>query len=59
MLPQFEKAANALIDEVGATTALSMALAHISGQTKKIKSRSLISGEEGLITFELKTDSEV
>ncbi len=59
MLTQFEEAASEFIEEVGAVKALSMALAHISGQTKKVKARSLISGEEGLVTLELKTDTEV
>jgi len=48
-----------LIEELGAKNALCMALAYISGQTTKINKRSLLTGQEGYETFELKTDTEI
>lgn len=36
-----------------------MALAFISGQTSKINAWSCITGEEGLETIQIKTDSEI
>lgn len=59
VLPQFEKTADSLIEQFGAKKALQMALAFISGQTTKIGKRSLLTGQEGYETIEMKVDSEV
>lgn len=58
-LPGFAKAADELIAEVGATEAVSMALAYISGQTKKLKVRSAVTGEEGKETIKMNCGTEV
>ena len=45
MVEKFRDFAQALVEKLGAVEALAAALAHISN-TKEIKSRSLITGEE-------------
>lgn len=60
ILPFFEDAAQKFIDEVGAKEALCMALAYISDASKAaIGGKSYITGEEGVITYILKSDREV
>jgi hypothetical protein len=59
VLPQFDKTAESLIEQYGAKKALTMALAYISGQTQKIGKRSLLNGQEGYETIELKCDTEI
>lgn len=54
-LTYFREAAEALIEERGAVDAVAAALAHISGTTE-IKSRSLLSSQEGYTTYVLKQD---
>ena len=54
-LTYFREAAEALIEERGAVDAVAAALAHISGTTE-IKSRSLLSSQEGYTTYILKQD---
>ena len=45
----FREAAQALVEKMGAVDAVAASLAHISG-TKEIKSRSLLTGREVVIT---------
>lgn len=54
----FEDFAQYLIDTKGALKAVSLALAYISGTTEKIKKRSLLTGQEHFVTYDLKTDEE-
>ena len=49
VLDMFREAAQALVDKMGAVDAVAASLAHISG-TKEIKSRSLLTGREVVIT---------
>lgn len=58
VLKLFEETAQKLIDSKGALKAVSLALAYISGTTKTIKKRSLLTGEEHYITFDLQTNEE-
>ena len=58
VLKLFEETAQQLIDSKGALKAVSLALAYISGTTKTIKKRSLLTGEEHYITFDLQTNEE-
>ena len=46
----FREAAQALVEKMGAVDAVAASLAHISG-TKEIKSRSLLTGREVVITW--------
>ncbi|XP_028405033.1 nucleolar RNA helicase 2-like [Dendronephthya gigantea] len=54
-LTYFREAAEALIEDRGAVDAVAAALAHISGTTE-IKSRSLLSSQEGYTTYILKQE---
>ncbi|RMX50101.1 hypothetical protein pdam_00002942 [Pocillopora damicornis] len=58
VVEKFRDFAQALVEKLGAVEALAAALAHISN-TKEIKSRSLITGEEGFITYLLKSRLEM
>lgn len=58
VLPHFEEAANELIESKGALKAVQLALAYISGNTEKIKQRSMLTGTEGFVTFIVKCDEE-
>ena len=58
VLQYFEDAADELIESKGAKKAVQLALAYISRNTKGIKKRSLLSAEEGLVTFEILFDEE-
>lgn len=51
VLEYFNDIAEEMIEEVGATRALSKALAFISGNTKKISQRSILCSIEGYITY--------
>jgi len=53
VLPFFDETAQELIRCHGADKALTMALAYISGHLSKIQNRSLLTGQEGYITYEL------
>lgn len=58
VLTMFEDTAQDLIDSKGALKAVSLALAYISGTTEKIKKRSLLTGQEHFVTFNLQTNEE-
>jgi ATP-dependent RNA helicase DDX21 len=58
VLKMFEDTAKYLIDTEGALKAVSLALAYISGTTEKIKKRSMLTGQEHFVTYDLKTDVE-
>lgn len=58
VLHLFQETAQELIDQKGALKAVSMALAYISGTTEKIKKRSLLTGQEHFVTYDLKTTEE-
>ncbi|CAG8670562.1 2780_t:CDS:2, partial [Ambispora leptoticha] len=51
ILPYFHATAKLLIDNKGAIEALSAALAYMTGYSNGIKTRSLLSGNEGCITL--------
>lgn len=57
-LPLFEETADLLIKEFGEKKALLLTLAYISGNLNKIKKRSLLSGTEGYVTYQLDTSSD-
>lgn len=58
VLPLFEDTAKQLIESKGALEAVSLALAYISGTMEKIKARSMLTGQEKFISFNLQTDAE-
>lgn len=58
VLNLFEDFAQYLIDTKGALKAVSLALAYISGTTEKIKERSLLTGQEHFVTYDLQTEEE-
>ncbi|XP_030835960.1 nucleolar RNA helicase 2-like [Strongylocentrotus purpuratus] len=58
MVAMFKSAAEAIIAEKGAVAALAAALAHITGSTA-MKTRSLLTAEEGKTTFLLETQSQL
>ena len=59
LLPLFEDAAEKLLSEVDAKEALCMALAFISETSKSnLTNRSLLSGEDGLVTYIMKSERE-
>ena len=58
MIKIFQKSAQKLIEEYGAENGVARLLAHISGHTEKMKSRSLLCGAEGFITYEIKFNSK-
>ena len=51
VLGHFSSIADQLIKEFGAKEAIQRAMAIISGNTKKIHARSLITGTENMVTF--------
>lgn len=53
MIKKFQQ----LIDEFGAVNAVSRLFAYVSGLTENIKSRSLLVGAEGFITYQIKYNS--
>ena len=53
----FTETAKQIIEEKGGLNAMCRALAYISGHTEKISERSLITTENGLVTYLLKFDS--
>ena len=53
VLPYFKEAATKLILDKGALNAVSLALAYISGATEKLKPRSLLSGDEDMVTLQI------
>jgi len=57
-LPLFEETADLLVKEFGDKKALLLTLAYISGNLNKIKKRSLLSGTEDFVTYQLETDKE-
>lgn len=57
-LDNFKKDANDLLKEYDSVEIVSRLLAHLAGQTGEIKSRSVICGAEGFVTFQLDTDIE-
>ena len=57
-LPLFADAAKELIESMGPEKALSLALAKIAGATTDIKNRSMLTGNEGFVTYELQLDKE-
>jgi ATP-dependent RNA helicase DDX21 len=58
MIKIFQSSATKLIEEYGAENALARLFAYISGHTEKMKSRSLLCGAEGFITYEIKFNSK-
>ena len=58
VLQYFNDIAEEMIAEEGAVTALSKALAFISGNTKKISQRPLLCSIEGYITYLVKAPTE-
>lgn len=59
VLELFEDAASDFIEEVGAKDALCMALAFISEtHTKHLESKSLLTGEDGMVTYALRTSDK-
>ena len=60
ILPLFQDAADKFIEEVGAREALWMALAFISETSKEhLTSRSMLTGEDGMVTYLLKGAKEI
>lgn len=57
-LPLFTETADLLVKEFGEKKALLLTLAYISGNLSKIKKRSLLSGTEDFITYQLDTDKD-
>ena len=57
VLPLFEETAELLTKEFGEKKALLLTLAYISGNLNKIKKRSLLSGTEGFVTYQLETNN--
>lgn len=57
-LPLFGDTADLLIKEFGEKKALLLTLAYISGNLNKIKKRSLLSGTEDYVTYQLETTSD-
>jgi len=57
VLKPFNDSAEQLIEEFGAVNAVSRLFAHVSGLTENIKSRSLLIGSEGFITYQIKYNS--
>ena len=55
MINLFKTNANELINEYTAEIAIARLLAYVSGHTEKLKSRSLIVGAEGFVTYQIKT----
>ena len=47
----FKEASDELIEEIGASDALSRAIAYISGYTQKMKQRSLLCSVDGYVTY--------
>ncbi|MBO6243753.1 MAG: DEAD/DEAH box helicase, partial [Clostridia bacterium] len=54
MIKLFTDNAKKLIEEFGAENAVARLLAYVSGHTKNMKSRSLLCGAEGWITYQIK-----
>jgi hypothetical protein len=54
----FGASSKTLIDQYGAEEAVSRLLAMVSGHTEKIKSRSILCGAEGYVTYLIKTTKE-
>jgi ATP-dependent RNA helicase DDX21 len=57
-LPLFEDTAALLVKAFGEKKALLLTLAYISGNLNKIKKRSLLSGTEDYVTYQLETTSD-
>jgi ATP-dependent RNA helicase DDX21 len=57
MVTLFKKSAEELIEEFGAEKSVARLFAYISGHTEKMKSRSLLCGAEGFITYTIKFNS--
>jgi ATP-dependent RNA helicase DDX21 len=57
-LPLFQETAEMLKKEFGESKALLLTLAYISGNLTKIKGRSLLSGTENFITYQIDTEKE-
>ena len=58
VLNLFKETAEQLVDSKGAVKAVSLALAYISGTTQKLKKRSLLTGQEHFVTFDMQTNEE-
>jgi ATP-dependent RNA helicase DDX21 len=54
MIKLFTEDAKKLIEEFGTENAIARLLAYVSGHTKKMKSRSLLCGAEGWVTYSIK-----
>jgi ATP-dependent RNA helicase DDX21 len=58
MVDYFTPSAKKCIDEYGPENALARLFAYVSGHSDKIKSRSLLCGAEGFITYSIKFNSK-
>jgi ATP-dependent RNA helicase DDX21 len=58
MIKIFQSSATKLIEEYGAENALARLFAFISGHTEKMKSRSLLCGAEGFVTYAIKFNAK-
>ncbi len=59
VFPLFEDAAKKLMDEMGAQEALSAALACLTGHTKEMRSRSLLSNSDDFVTCQFQADQPI
>ena len=57
-LPLFKETAELLAKEFGERKALLLTLAYISGNLNKIKKRSMLSGTEDYVTYQLETEKD-
>jgi hypothetical protein len=57
VFPLFESAAQRLIADMGPVEALSAALACLTGHTKPLRSRSLLSNSDDFVTCEFRNES--
>lgn len=53
----FRNEAKSLLEDYSAEEAISRLLAYVSGQTEEMKSRSVLCGAEGFVTYKIETDS--
>lgn len=59
VFPLFEDAAKKLIEEMGAQEALAAALACLTGHTKEMRSRSLLSNSDDFVTCQFQADQPI
>lgn len=59
VFPLFESAAKKLMEEMGPLEAISAALACLTGHTKELRSRSLLSNSDDFVTCGFKSDQPI